>query len=52
MGSGQQHGIPIRHRHYIDINIQDTHAILDQLMVDAAIRVVGEIRYVLDLSNS
>lgn len=37
-------GPSIRHRHYIDIDIHDTHAVLDHLMVDAVIRVINDIR--------
>lgn len=36
---------PIRYRHYVDVVMKETQAIMEQLMVDAVIRVVSEIRY-------
>lgn len=35
---------PIRYRHYVDVVMKETQAIMEQLMVDAVIRVVSEIR--------
>lgn len=39
---------PIRYRHYVDVVMKETQAIMEQLMVDAVIRVVSEIRYSFD----
>ena len=33
------------YRHHINITINDTHCILEQLMVDTVIRMVNDIRY-------
>lgn len=40
----QESAIPIRHHRNIEVDLNDTQAVLDQLMVDAAIRVVSDIR--------
>ena len=36
---------PIQHNHRIRVDIHDTQVILEQLMVDAVIRVFAEIRF-------
>lgn len=36
---------PVQHNHKIRIEMKDTQVTLEQLMVDAAIRVFGDIRW-------
>lgn len=42
-----QYDVPVRHRHCVDVVVKETQIVMEQLTIDAVIRIVSEIRYYL-----
>lgn len=40
-----QYDSPVRHRHCVDVVVKETQVVMEQLTIDAVIRIVSEIRY-------